>query len=449
MIGMRLSDAVPPLNATLNGADVDFQGCSTDSRTLRSGELFIALRGERFDGHDCLAQARERGASAAMVEHENDQSLPLLVVEDTRRGLGKLAASWRRKFQVPVVAVTGSNGKTTVKEMLASILGVRHAVLATQGNLNNDIGVPLTLFRFGDHHAYAVIEMGANHPGEIQWLTDIVAPTVGVVTVCAPSHLEGFGDLEGVARAKGELFAGIGAQGIAVVNADDPFSGLWREMARGGRCISFAVNTDADVMGTDLGIRADGSRSVRIGAGAQAVEFNLQLLGQHNVSNAIAATACAHAIGIAIADCRPGLERVRPLAGRLELKRGVSGMRLIDDSYNANPASLAAGLNALAEMPGEHWLVLGDMGELGDESRRLHAEAGRSARAAGVSRLFAFGEQSALAVAEFGDNAYSFKTMEPLVDTLKQSLNGDLTVLVKGSRAMHMERVVRGLQAGE
>ncbi len=446
MITMSLSQAARPLNATINGEDVDFQGCSTDTRTLRSGELFVALRGERRDGHDCLADALQRGASAAMVDHVVAEPMPLLVVDNTRRGLGKLAANWRQLFQVPLVAVTGSNGKTTVKEMLASILDVSNTVLATQGNLNNDIGVPLTLFRLSDQHTCAVIEMGANHPGEIEWLTQIAAPTVGVVTLCAPSHLEGFGSIEGVARAKGELFVGLPQNGIAVVNADDPFNGLWREMAGTRRCISFGVDNDADVKGCDLEIAADGSRTITVIAGSSSVDVELQLLGKHNVVNAVAATACAHALGVSLTDCRIGLKRVRAVAGRLELKHGPNGIRLIDDSYNANPGSLAAALQALGEMPGEHWLVLGDMAELGAKTLRLHEAAGRAARDAGVSRLFSLGEQSASAAKSFGAHGMSFTQVEPLVKRLKQGLYGDITIMVKGSRTMRMERVINALQ---
>jgi UDP-N-acetylmuramoyl-tripeptide--D-alanyl-D-alanine ligase len=352
-----------------------------------------------------------------------------------------------------VVGITGSNGKTTVKEMTGAILGQRAGCLVTQGNLNNHIGVPLTLARLETAHRYAVIEMGANHPGEIAHLAGIASPTVGLVINAGPAHLEGFGGLEGVARGKGELFVALGQDATAVVNADDRFAPLWRRLARGaGRTISFGMREPAD-------FRA-GAPASRLAQDRFVTEFELDcplgrrsivlnLAGEHNVMNALASAAAAFAAGAGLDDIEHGLSSVLPVSGRMQLKPALAGARLIDDSYNANPGSVRAGLTSLAAIPGEHWLVLGEMAELGPDSGRLHAEIGEFARVTGVTRLLAVGPETRHAVESFGPGASWFASADELVAALGPELRAGVTVLIKGSRVNRLERVAGALAAGD
>ena len=468
MIAMSLARAIAVLHAEaihfspVRPADVSFRGIGTDTRTLASGNLFVALSGKHFDGHDFLGQAAGKGAVAAVVERARldrvaEPPLPVMAVEDTRRALGELALAWREGFDIPLLAVTGSNGKTTVKEMLAGILGRAGQVLATRGNLNNDIGVPLTLFRLDAGHDYAVIEMGANHPGEIARLTRIARPTVALITQAGPAHLEGFGSIDGVARAKGEIFQGLHDDGVAVINADDPHAGLWRELAAGRRQLSFGFDATADVHAsepeTGLQDTPAGERLVTVfdlHLPHDELRVHLPLAGRHNVTNAACAAAAALAAGATAEQVRQGLEAMQPVPGRLQLQPGPRGARLVDDTYNANPASLRAGIEAVTTLPGETWLVLGDMGELGDDSEALHAMAGRQARALGVRRLFTLGEKSRHAAAAFGRGAAHCETADDLVAGLAPQLRGGVNVLIKGSRGMHMEDVIQALaETGE
>jgi len=449
MSGCHLSfgDLVEVLGARLLGDDGVFHGVCTDSRYLRAGELFVALAGPRFNGHDHVHAAAARGAVAAMVSHVVKTELPQLVVGDTRLALGDLASHWRGRFAIPLIAVTGSNGKTTVKEMLAAILGRHAPVLATEGNLNNEIGVPLTLLRLDHEHGAAVVEEGASRPGDIAYLTRISQPTVAVVTNAAGAHLAGFGSLEGVARSKGEIFTGLPADGIAVINADDAFAELWRDLAGTRRTLTFALEAEADVRGD---WQSGQALSVRTPAGE--LQLSLPLPGRHNAMNALAATAAALASGIALADIAAGLATLQPVPGRLSSRRGPGGSSLLDDTYNANPASLAAALAVLTAEPGEHWLALGDMAELGDDAAGQHAAAGRLAADAGVSRLYAVGELSRHAVEAFGDRAgvlaLHFASRDDLIERLQEDLRSSVTLLVKGSRAARMDEVVTVL-AGE
>ena len=447
---MRLGEAAAALGLRAAGEDVEFYGVGTDSRTIPRGALFVAVRGPRFDGHDFVGGAARRGAAAALVERAPDASIPFIHVRDSVRALGELAAAWRGRLRdLLLVGITGSNGKTTVKEMVAAIFRTLGPVSATRGNLNNEIGVPLTLCELGPEHGAAVVEMGANHRGEIAALTTLVRPAVGVVTQCAPAHLEGFGSIEGVARAKGELFERLPDDAVAVVNADDPFAGLWRELARPRRRISFGAGADADVR-----VRAASGTGRRRGVldtpvaldtPVGEVEIDLALPGAHNAFNAGAAAAVAIAAGASLDAIREGLATVRPAKGRLESKRGPRGAEIIDDTYNANPASLQAGLRVLAAKPAPRWLVLGDMAELGPEGASLHAEAGRRARRHGVERLLVVGELSAEAARAFGDGATHFADCAALADRLRDELPDGAAVLVKGSRSMAMERVVEAI----
>ena len=444
MIRMRLGEAAAALGLRAVGEDVEFHGVGTDSRTIPAGALFVAVRGPRFDGHDFVDGAMRRGAAAALVERAPNASIPFIPVRDSVRALGELAAAWRNRLRnLLLVGVTGSNGKTTVKEMAAAIFRTLGPVSATRGNLNNEIGVPLTLCDLDAGHRIAVVELGANHRGEIATLTTLARPSVGVVTQCAPAHLEGFGSIEGVARAKGELFERLPDDAAAVVNADDPFAGLWRELARPRRCISFGAGADADVR-----VRAasdTGERRIALDTPAGEVKIDLALPGAHNAVNAGAAAAVAIAAGASLDAIREGLATVRPAKGRLESKRGPRGAEIIDDTYNANPVSLQAGLRVLGGRPAPRWLVLGDMAELGPEGANLHAEAGRHARCHGVERLLALGELSAEAARAFGAGATHFADCAALVDRLRYELPDGATVLVKGSRSMAMERVVEAI----
>jgi len=448
MIAMKLSEACAILHAEMHGADVDIQGVSTDTRSIQSRQLFVALHGLRHDAHDFLGDAAKAGAAAALVDREVAAPLPFIKVADTRLALAQLAAHWRAAFPIPLVAVTGSNGKTTVKEMTASILMQRGNVLATRGNLNNDIGVPLTLFNLGGEHDFAVVEMGANHPGEIAQLCRIARPTVAVITLCAPAHLEGFGSIEGVARAKGEIFAGLSDDGRAVLNADDPYVDLWRKLAGRRPVTTFGLNHDADVSARMLASDDPGRTIFTMRTPRGEATVHLPLPGRHNVMNALAASACALAAGVDMEAVCAGLESMRAVAGRLVVGRGLGGACIIDDTYNANPSSMKAAIDVLVGYPGEHWLVLGDMGELGAEAASLHYDVGEYARARGVARLFGLGELSRQAAAGFGSGGRHYAEAGSLIAALRPGLAANVNVLVKGSRAMKMERIVQALKEG-
>jgi len=432
----------------LAGPDAPFAAVSIDSRTLSPGDLFVAIRGERFDGHDFAAAAAGRGASAVVVSREVDVSVPRIVVDDTQAALSAAAAAWRAGFDLPLVGVGGSNGKTTTKELLAAILRRTGPTLATRGNLNNHLGVPLTLFGLDAAHRAAVVEMGANHAGEIAALVAIARPTVGLVTNAGAEHLEGFGSLEGVARAEGEMFAGLDASATAVLNEDDAYAGLWREMNAGGRIVGFGTSAEADFRASavECGIR-DGEWDTRfvLDSPAGRTDVALALPGRHSVSNALGAAAAAWACGATLEQIVAGLREVRPVAGRLQLKRAACGAFLVDDSYNANPSSAVAGLEVLATLRGERWLVLGEMAELGAQAAQSHAEVGRAARRLGVARLFALGPTTPRAVEAFGEGGRWFPDADALVEALGARLHAGVTLMVKGSRVNRLERVITAL----
>jgi len=378
--------------------------------------------------------------SAAGVSHRNAAELPQLEVEDTRLALGGLAAYWRRRFDMPLIAVTGSNGKTTVKEMLAAILHRCGHTLVTRGNLNNDIGVPHTLFRLDAEHAYAVVELGANHPGEIAYLTGLVNPTVALINNAGPAHLEGFGSLEGVARAKGELFDCAGPVTTCVINSDDGAAAMWKTLAAPRPVITFGLDAGADVSAEWQG--DINSSEICLHTPEGSATTNIGLPGRHNVMNALAATAAALAAGVDLDAVARGLQDAQTVGGRWQSRTGIKGARIIDDTYNANPASLEAGLALLSAAGGEAWLVLGNMGELGQSGEQLHRAMGEAARRAGIQRLFTLGELAGLAAVGFGKGAAAFDNADDLAASLRPLLHEGVTVLVKGSRAMHMERVV-------
>ncbi len=449
---MSLMEAALATGGTALNGNPRIEGVSTDTRTLASGELFIALKGEHFDGHEFIEAAAGRGAAAAMVNAEwadaHALALPALVVADTRLALGYLGAWWRARFDIPLIGVTGSNGKTTVKEMIASILRAEAAadgydpelaVLATTGNLNNDIGLPLMLLRLHGSHGAAVIEMGMNHPGEIAYLTRLAQPTVALVNNAQRAHLAGLGGVAEVARAKGEIFDGLREGGTAVINADDPFAGLWREMNAGRRTLAFGLDQPADVRGR-VELKALGS-VLSIETPQGAVEATLRVPGLHNARNALAAAAAALAAGASLAAVSAGLTSFGGVKGRLQARPGAAGAIVIDDSYNANPDSVRAAIDVLAATPGRKILVLGDMGEIGGQAGQFHDEIGGYAKSQGVDQLFALGEHSELASRNFGAGGQHFGSVEALLEALVSQLDGDTVVLVKGSRFMRMERV--------
>jgi UDP-N-acetylmuramoyl-tripeptide--D-alanyl-D-alanine ligase len=451
MTAWTLGDLARVCGGRLVGSSVRFTSVSTDSRTLQSGALFVALKGPSFDGHEFVAAAFQRGAAGALVERELAVSIPQVVVGDSLRALSEFATAWRREFRIPIVGITGSNGKTTTKEMIGAILGRKGPALVTQGNLNNHIGVPLTLLRLAAEHRTAVIEMGANHQGEIAALTAIAEPTIGIITNAGAAHLEGFGGLQGVAKGKGELFRGLPASGTAVVNADDAFVTYWRETTATKNVLTFGLSATADFTARNVRTQmsTDGFRfEFELKTPAGMCSCSLALAGTHNVRNALGAAAAAHVAGATLDEIANGLAAMRAVSGRLNLSPAIHGAFLLDDSYNANPSSLRAGIDALIGLPGEHWLVLGDMLELGQGDNDLHAEMGVYARAAGVKRVFAVGQRARFAVDAFGDGAEWFDGTESLISRVQASLRPDVTVLIKGSRANRLERVAAALSVG-
>ena len=440
---MSLAEAAAVLGASVRGGDARFRGVSTDSRTLRRGELFVALRGERFDGHGFLHNAAAAKAAAALIDsrYTGDLPLPAAVVNDTRLALGALARHWRARFRPALVAVAGSNGKTTVKEMLASILRSHagdEAVLATAGNLNNDIGVPLTLLRMRQGHRWCAIELGMNHKGEIAYLADIARPTVALVNNAQREHLEFMNSVEEVAAENAAAYGALPADGVAVVNADDPHAELFRSRAGARRVVDFGLDEPAQV--TARHAIGPLSTELRLRTPQGEAHATLAIPGAHNVRNALAAAAAAHAAGIDLEGIVQGLAAFRPYTGRLQVKQARSGATLIDDTYNANPDSVRAAIDVLASCPGPRVLVLGDMGEVGAQGADFHREVGAYARAKGIGSLLALGEATRDAVQAFGAGGRHFESVEELVTQVSGS-----SILVKGSRFMKMERVVAAL----
>lgn len=447
MITMTLADAANAMQGQLLGENVAFNGVSTDTRTLQAGELFFALHGPNFDGTKFLSAAAESSAAAAVVPASSATNLPLIVVEDTMQALGKLAAEWRRQMPATVVGITGSNGKTTLKEMLASCISLSAKTLATHGNLNNEIGVPLMLLRLAEQYRFAVIEMGANHAGEIAYLASLANPKVVAITNAAPAHLEGFGSLEGVAHAKGELLTSQRTRPeVAVLNADDEFFSYWRSLVPEMTVLSFGLGTQADFRASDVYATAYGS-AFTLHTPKSELQIALPLHGAHNVVLACAAAAIASALKIDEEQVKAGLESAQVVAGRLQPVESASGDTLYDDSYNANPVSVVAAAKFLAAQPGDNWLVLGDMAELGIDAAALHAAVGADLKKAGIKRLVATGDLCRHAVAAFGDGGYWFDTQDELIEKLRSSLAGNSNVLVKGSRSMGMERIVEALRS--
>ncbi|SFI06318.1 UDP-N-acetylmuramoyl-tripeptide--D-alanyl-D-alanine ligase [Collimonas sp. OK307] len=440
------------------GSQVAVNGLSTDSRAVTPGSLFVALRGERFDAHDFLDQVVAQGAAAVVVERAPATlTVPALLVDDTRIALGTIGQRWRQQFTLPLIAVTGSNGKTTVKEMIAAILVAAFGIdksLATRGNFNNEIGVPLTLLRLEAGHQAAVIELGMNHPGEIALLTALAEPTVALVNNAQREHQEFMASVAAVAEENGNVIRGLSASGIAVFPADDPYTELWRGYAADkAGSISFGLTPDADVSASYTkaanGFGSDLTITAATAAGLQKFAVQLSAAGEHNVRNALAAIACTLAIGIDIAAIKRGLESFAPVSGRLQRKlaqtAGCAGALVIDDTYNANPDSMRAAIDVLAQTAEPRLLVLGDMGEVGNEGCEFHREIGAYAKQRGITRLFTLGDMAVDASVAFGPQAQHFNDIAALLAALDATMTPDTTVLIKGSRFMKMERAVQHL----
>lgn len=440
---IKLSTLAAWLGTELD-SDQPIKGFSTDSRKIQTGEVFIALTGEHFDGHAFVKQAAERGAIAALVEHRlAEVSIPQLVVEDSLKALGDIARQYRQQIHCPVIALTGSNGKTSVKEMIASILP--QPAWATRGNLNNHIGVPLTVLQLQPEHRYAVLELGANHLGEIAYTVGIAQPQVALINNIAPAHIEGFGSIQGVAIAKGEIYQGLPAGGTAIVNDDDHYAHFWDESLPGKKVYRYSLQHQADFYASDIDYDEQGCARFRLHGLGQPLSIHLQVPGEHSIRNALAAAACCHAVGIDSQQIEAGLNRFAGVAGRLNFKRGLQAATIIDDTYNANLKSVLTALAVLAKRPGKTIFAFGDMGELGEHAEAHHREVGEAAKSLGISQLFTCGRFSQAASQAFGSGAAHFDSQDALIARLRPALDASTTVLVKGSRSSAMENVVNAL----
>ena len=456
MITVSLQWIATQINARVVGIDnpeaVTISRISTDTRQVMDGALFIALRGHNFDAHEFAEEAARQGAKAGIGERRLDLNVPQLIVEDSRYALGQLGAAVKADVAPKTVAITGSNGKTTVKEMLASILSKQHSVLATQGNFNNDIGVPLTLLRLTREHQFAVIELGANHPGEIAYTTALTRPDVAILNNVSPAHVEGFGSLQGVARAKTEIFRGLADDGLAITTFHSEFLPCWQRNREGKRWHSFGFSDEASVHATQVALDDEGCPAFTLHLFEHQLQVKLQLTGQHNVLNALAAATAAYELGVSVEDIVNGLESLQPVAGRLTTVKLSPQVRLIDDSYNASVASTKAALDLLGGYPGYRIMVLGDMGELGPDSRAYHEEIGAHALDCDIDNLFTLGVLSQSASEVFnGRGGRHFSSQQELVEAVlqiitQQQIEQTVTVLVKGSRSARMERVVDALK---
>ncbi|MGB1237322.1 MAG: UDP-N-acetylmuramoyl-tripeptide--D-alanyl-D-alanine ligase [Pseudomonadales bacterium] len=449
-----LSDIAEAIGAQHLGENVEVAQLSTDTRKIADGDLFLALRGDNFDGQAFCAQAVAKGAIALVVEQPQALGVPQLVVADTRLALGEIAKFNRAQYRGPLIAVTGSNGKTTTKELIASILDVRGPSLATQGNLNNDIGVPLTLLRLDGSQGLAVVEMGANARGEIAYSVALAQPDVAIITNAMAAHLEGFGSLQGVVEAKGEIFDGLGAEGTAVINLDDPHCQYWLARNRARKIMGFSLESDtADVYASEIEAQASGCYSFTLNIQGQSRRISLPLLARHNIANALAAAAAAFSIGLSLDEIAQGLNTVVPASGRLNSRLGLEGATIIDDSYNGNPDSVKAGVDLLVALEGTKILALGDMAELGPQARQLHGDVGAYAAQQGVDYLLSCGPLGAAASTEFtrlsGRELMAFQSREALITQLKKMVDVNTKVLIKGSLSAGMKQVVEAMTTQE
>ena len=442
MISLQLSEASKAISGQLSGEDSSFVGVGTDTRTLLRGQLFFALIGERYDGHDMLEEARINGAAGAVVANK-DESVGLAQIEvlDPLFALGLLAKFWRKKFSTPVIGVTGSAGKTTVKEMLASILQKLGPTLVTSENMNNEIGLPLTLMRLNEESKAVVLEMGASKSGDIDYLAKIAEPDIGVITLCSPAHLSGFGTIENIARTKGELISSLPENGAAILNSDDSYFDYWHKLAGSRKVISFGESGDVSAGRKELNYK----NSFDLNFSGQLARVSIQHLGSHNINNALAAAASAFAIGISATDVSQGLADASPVPHRLYPIRGKHRLDILDDSYNSNPFALKVALEVLKVYEGAKWVVLGDMNELGEFSEDFHRQAATMLQEVGVERLFTIGDKAATIGEFFSGESEHFQKHTLLINRLSNILKmsqKNICLLVKGSRSMKLERIV-------
>jgi UDP-N-acetylmuramoyl-tripeptide--D-alanyl-D-alanine ligase len=442
---MQLSAIALWTHGLMLGADAGITGVAIDSRKVKAGDLFAAFKGEHVDGHAYLADAKARGAVAALVEHRVDIDLPQVQVDNVELALGDLASAVRAQRNARVIGITGSNGKTTVKTLTAAILSLHGRTHVNAGSYNNEIGLPLTLLWMPEDTEYAVLEMGAGKPGDIDYLAAIARPDIGLVNLIAPAHLERMGTIEMVAETKGALYRALPADGVAVINADDAFASFFSGLAGGRKVLRFGLDHKADIGADILEQRVDGSRFVLSTPHGDA-EVSLPLPGRHNIANALAASAIALALDVPLDTIVAGLENATAVEGRLKRIAMPMGWTLIDDSYNANPSSMHAAIDTLALAEGERWLVLGDMAELGADARALHAGVGRHAREQGIQKLFAVGPLNVAAVEAFGTGGTHFADKAALIDALRAQIHAGVTCLVKGSHSAGMEHVVAALK---
>ena len=445
---MRLSEIAKTTKGTHVGSDVAIASVSIDTRAIQPGDMYVAIKGDQFDGNEFVDKAEQAGAAAAILNKGFTSNLPHILVDDTRLALGQLAGAWRDKATAKVVGITGSNGKTTVKEMTAAVLATAGSTLFTKGNLNNDIGVPLTLLRLNEGHRFAVIEMGANHIGEIAYTSALAKSDVVILNNAGAAHIEGFGSLDGIAKGKGEIIETLKPDGVAILNKDDKYFDYWLSIAGNRKFLSFGLNENVDISARNIQTEIIDSAfytAFYLVTAKAMMKVHLKLAGQHNVLNALAATAAGLALGLNLEQIKAGLENVQPVTGRMQPLVGRSGNIVIDDTYNANSASLEAGLDVLVNCKGKHWVVLGAFGELGSESAKIHEELGQLLSSKGVVRLLALGSDAKNTVRVFGKGATFFDSQKDMIGTLKEELKGDETILVKGSRTQRMENVVAAL----
>lgn len=446
---MKLSQAAQIVNGKLCGQDTEYHTVSIDGRDIAQGDLYIALIGANYDGHDFIEQAANSGAVAAIVSHEVSASIPTILVADTKTALAELASAHRQQFAAKVISVTGSCGKTTTRALMHSVFAQAGKAQASIKSYNNDIGVPLTLLSIDNDANYAVVEMGANHAGEIANLTHIAQPDVAIITNAGAAHLEGFGDLDGVACAKGEIYQGLSSDGIAIVNADDNYAGFWRNLIGSRKIISFALKNTADITAKDVEFDEQGCASFELHTPNGAMNVTLQLIGAHNVMNALAAAAAGYALGLSNNQIQAGLQLANAEQRRLNEKVGIEGVVVIDDSYNANPSSVTAAMQVLARRDGTKILVLGDMLELGPHSQQMHADLGDTAKQLGLDYLYCYGKDTKYTAQQFGKHGRYFESQDELLNELKPYLAAGVTLLVKGSSGMNMNRIVEVLTQTE
>ena len=445
MISMLLSDVAKKLDAKLLGNDVNFHYVSIDTRSLNPEDLFVAIKGPNFDGHNSVQAAVDSGAIAVVVDHAIETTVPQLIVKNTDQALIDLAILRREQIQVPILSVTGSCGKTTAKSMMGSIMSHCGFVHAGKKSFNNHYGVPLTILGIDDQHQFVVVEMGANHPGEIALLTNITKPNVAVITLAAPVHLEGFISVEGVAKAKGEIFQGLADDGVAVINLDDMHAEYWKSLVTDKRVVTFGLSPDADFHATDIHLDDQQHPTFMLNTPTGNILITLPMLGEHNIVNALAASAATAQAGADLSAIQEGLQAMTPVDKRLVKRSGKLGVEILDDSYNANPTGVEAALRVLAKNTNEKIFVLGEMGELGDMAAAYHEKLGKQAREYGVEKLYAIGDLTQHSVASFGAGAQFFPDQETLIEQLLTDIKPGMCILVKGSFSNRLENVVSAL----